>query len=293
VLAGFLLLLFLLTLPVLNVVADEGQQVAGLATCSLSSSPLAREQILDLFVKAKDFFNQANAQYQTDPAAAHTLYLKAALYFERIVQAGQIRNGKLFYNIGNCYYRVDDLGRAILNYRRAEQLIAQDPNVVQNLDFARKKRIDNVEPSTQSRILNILFFWHYDIPPLARLIIFSVCFVMLWLLAGIRLIFSRSGLNRSSGLKWGMFMAGLVSILMFGSLLVQLVDTAQHQPGVVLSAEVVARKGNSETYQPSFQEPLHAGTEFELLEARGDWLQVRLLDGRTCWLAAADVELVN
>jgi hypothetical protein len=64
-------------------------------------------------------------------------------------------------------------------------------------------------------------------------------------------------------------------------------------PGVIITQKVVARKGNSESYKKSFKDPLHAGTEFNLLKHRGNWLQVELPDARTCWLPATDVELVR
>jgi len=62
--------------------------------------------------------------------------------------------------------------------------------------------------------------------------------------------------------------------------------------GVVVATEVIARKGDSETYEPSFKEPLHAGTEFRVREERAGWLQGELGDGRTCWLPEKAVERV-
>ena len=53
-----------------------------------------------------------------DPEQAKALYLKAALRFERIAQEGNIQNGKLYYNMGNTYFRMGDIGRAIRDMRR-------------------------------------------------------------------------------------------------------------------------------------------------------------------------------
>ena len=62
---------------------------------------------------------------------------------------------------------------------------------------------------------------------------------------------------------------------------------------MVLAEEVIARKGDSDTYEASFQDPLHAGTEFVLVEERGHWIHVELPDGRRCWLPSRDVGLVR
>ena len=57
--------------------------------------------------------------------------------------------------------------------------------------------------------------------------------------------------------------------------------------------EVTARKGDGTIYRPSFDRPLHEGTEFVLREDRSSWYRVELTDGRTCWLPARAVELVT
>jgi len=61
----------------------------------------------------------------------------------------------------------------------------------------------------------------------------------------------------------------------------------------VISDNVIARKGNSETYEPSFKEPLHTGTEFRLVEKRNKWCYIELPDERRCWIPSKDVELVR
>ena len=51
-----------------------------------------------------------------------------------------------------------DIGRAILNYRRAEQYLPNDTNLHQNIAFAKTLRIDQIEDKQQTQILQILFF---------------------------------------------------------------------------------------------------------------------------------------
>jgi len=53
---------------------------------------------------------------------------------------------------------------------------------------------------------------------------------------------------------------------------------------VVLEHEVVGRKGDSTTFEPTFKEPLHMGAEFKLVEERKGWLHIELADGRRCWI---------
>ena len=120
-----------------------------LIICLLASfsygETLDREKIIDLYSQAKEMFREANTLAAKDPAGARALYQKSLMRYERIVKEGKIGNGKLFFNFGNIYFRIKDIGRAILNYRRAQRYIPNDPNLKQNLDYARSIRMDRIE----------------------------------------------------------------------------------------------------------------------------------------------------
>jgi SH3-like domain-containing protein len=94
-------------------------------------------------------------------------------------------------------------------------------------------------------------------------------------------------------LRWGLVFAVGLAVLLGGSLIAEAVTRVRITPGVIIDTVVTARKGNSEAYAQSFTEPLHAGTEFELIEKRDAWYYVRLADGRTCWIPAKSAELVR
>ena len=55
-----------------------------------------------------------------------------------------------------------------------------------------------------------------------------------------------------------------------------------------MNAKVTARKGNSESYDAAFTEPLAQGVEFVLLGRRDDWLHVRIGDRNTAWISEQD-----
>jgi hypothetical protein len=67
---------------------------------------------------------------------------------------------------------------------------------------------------------------------------------------------------------------------------------ATAKEGVILAEEVAARKGDGESYSPSFAAPLHEGTEFVLLDERGDWLHIRLMDDRACWIPRSSAGII-
>jgi tetratricopeptide (TPR) repeat protein len=251
-----------------------------------SGASLSAADIQQLFQEANHLFRRGNELSRTDPAGAKDSYRAAVIRFERIVDEGGIENGKLFYNIGNAYFRLDDLGRAILNYRRAGQFLSGDANLTQNLRYARSRRIDQIEEKQETQVLKTLLFWHYDLSQQTRSALFAGFFAAFWLLAALRLFFS----DRVPAAL--LAVCGGVALLFLGSLGVESFS-GSHDGGVILAEQVVGRKGDGDTYEPSFKEPLHAGTEFALVENRGEWYQVELADGQRCWIPATAAGLIR
>lgn len=247
---------------------------------------LSDAALQDLYSEGKALFRQANEQAETDGEAARALYRRAVQRFERVVREGGIHNGKLYYNIGNIHFRLGDLGRAILYYRRAERYIPDDVNLQQNLAFARRRRADLVPEKQEQMVLKTVLFWHYDLSLRTRSILLATFCLLFW--GGLALRLLRPGAVPRAVVV----AAGVVALLLFGSILYQTEVQDALSAGVVVATEVVGRKGDGETYQPSFKEPLHAGTEFVLVERRAEWMQVELADGRRCWLPRSAVELL-
>ena len=79
--------------------------IQGGNSAGAKSANLDPAEVADLFSQAKLFFRQANEVVEKNPLRAADLYGKSALRYERIIREGGIRNGKLYYNLGNVYFR--------------------------------------------------------------------------------------------------------------------------------------------------------------------------------------------
>lgn len=265
-----------------------------LTVCMLSgawhnayASALNREQVSGLYTQAVSMFRQANELALTSPERAKALYQKSAMRFERIVNDGGIENGKLYYNIGNAYFRMNDLGMAILNYRRAEMFTPGDANLQHNLQYARSRRLDRIEEEQKTQVLKTLFFWHYDLSPKTRFTLLSIVSALFWATAFARLFYKRPMLLKT------LVFSAILAILVAGSLAVEHMSIGNTEPGVIIAPAVTARKGNSDTYEPAFKEPLHAGTEFSLVGESGNWFHIKLMDSRKCWVPKTSALLVR
>jgi tetratricopeptide (TPR) repeat protein len=274
----------------MNTRAALGVIGGALCLCALlgasASAKLASDEIRGNLAAGEQAFHKAMELDRSDPEAARAYYRDAILNFERIVNDGGVKNGELYYDIGNAYFRLGDLGRAILNYRRSGLYMPNDANLRQNLEYARNRRADRIERKEQENVYRTLFFIHYDIPSRAKLIILASCFAAVWVSAGLRL-FVRAG-----SLKVILVVAAVVSAIFLASLAVDAVSFSRRPPGVITAGEVTGRMGDADSYQPSFKEPLHSGTEFKLLEKRAGWWRIELDNGDATWIPTGSAELV-
>lgn len=256
--------------------------------CLLSQSLLARAEQPDITPEVQALMQETTALFHKasendDSGEAAKLYEKALLRYQKISR--DVPSGNVYYNIGNTYFRLGDIGRAIVNYRRAEKHIPGDPNLQHNLGYVLAKRQDAITPQQEKPLLRTLFFWHFALSQNVRIIVFVACYISFWLFAG--LVF----LSPWRVSPWTLAPFATVTLLFASSLFLSRYGS-EEAAGVITAQEVIARKGDSRSYQSSFTNPLHAGTEFLLLEKRGSWLQVELQDGRRCWIPARSSELI-
>lgn len=251
-----------------------------------SASSLSQEQLYALLNEANTAFQQANATVD-DRDRAGELYTKAILLYEKIVDQGHIHNAKLYYNLSNAYFLTDDLGRAILNYRRAQRLDGSDVNIRNNLAFARSQRLDKVAVQTERRVLETLFFWHYDFSLRTKFFLVCLFFAFLCVILTAMIWFGRGPTTTTAAVVCALVLIGFVV-----SVSVESRRRAHTIHGVVISPEIVARQGDGPNYPASFKDPLHAGTEFRLLEQRPGWFHIALSDGSEAWVPDSAADLV-
>ena len=88
---------------------------------------------------------QEAALKEAETAYTSEDYAKAiALYEEVLSSHGE--SAAVYYNLGNAYYKAGKLGPAILNYERCLLLQPGDADARFNLQMARQKTIDKIEP---------------------------------------------------------------------------------------------------------------------------------------------------
>jgi hypothetical protein len=217
------------------------------------------------YQQSLDAFDQANS-----PAD----YLRSTALYQELLDKG-IVSGGLLYNQGNAYMRAGQRGRAIACYRQALAYRPRDPQLRANLQLA-------LGPGTALRpdrsLMDYLLFWQDWISYPGKLHATALLASIAFVLGLLGLYVRRRVLGRTA-------LSLLVSTLILGiSAVYDWYRFDQIERGAVIRREVIARKGNAESYGPAFTKPLTEGTEFRVLERRPPWLSIQLPGGQSGWV---------
>lgn len=259
--------------------------VCVLVLIPVSSSAMSESEAKGLLREGEKAFRLASELALDDPAAAREQLQQSLIFFERLVRDGKVKNGRLYYNVGNAYFRLGDLGRAILYYRKSEELIGGDENLQRNLSAARSFRLDRIEPRMEGQVLRRILSWNMRLGRPLRMVLFFLAYYLMWGLAGFHLFRKRVWVRNTA-----LFLALMVCPVLLVSLAIGEIEALRSLSGVIIDRAIIGRKGDSASYEPSFAEPLHAGTEFAVLEKRRGWLHIELADGRRCWIPSSSAE---
>lgn len=240
------------------------------------------------FLAANQLFEQANEKALENPTEAQDLYQESILKYQFLTDSSNAgsTSPELYTNLGNAYFFAGDQGRAVLNYQRALSLDPLQEKALHNLHYARSLTIDELPATRTQQIIEALSFWHrWSVP--TRLVILALANTLLWA-ALARLLYGRTRWHYLS-----IAAAATMTLIFALSLVTSQQRWDNEVEGVVVEREVIARQGNGYIYDNAFTSPLHAGTEFSVIERRVDWYHARLLDGTTCWLPATGIALVK
>ena len=230
---------------------------------------------------AQKVFTDANQAYQEGN------YRMAADGYESILKSGNVFSKELFFNLGNAYFRLNQIGLSLLNYERALRLDPSDESIQQNLVVARARVSDDIEPVTTVFFIR---WWHNlrGAFPADTWAIFGLFFLWLgaigfafWLLD-----------NERDRKKYG-FVTGLtavpLSILLF--LLAQTSASVLKTPyGIIITPETALK--NAPDPNATAINKLHEGLKIEILDAIGTMTKVKLPNGEDGWLPTTDVEKI-
>lgn len=221
--------------------------------------------------------------FRANQAYLEDRYEEAAQLYEILVRRGH-PNGHVFFNLGNTYVRLGEIGKAILYYRKAAILLPRDGDLKANLQYARSLAKDRIEGASPS-LWNTLAFWYFGMNLQELLVVLLFFNLLFWASA----LFSLY--RNSEWLKWTFWLSLMLCLLLGASAGMKYRETFLNTGGVLLDDEVPVRAGFSRNDTVLFV--LHEGAEFSILDREKGWWKITLADGKKGWVTAGSVGRVG
>ncbi len=226
--------------------------------------------------QGEELFQQAVGKYQSGD------YEAAILLNEQLLNELGQESSAGYFNLGNSYFKSGKLGKAVLNYLRAQELSVRDADIKANLAFARQAVVQVEADSGVSRHTR----WVEVFRSLSRGEFKWLAAAAIMLTGGVFL--------------WSLY-AGLPLKRVF--LLTGISCVAAAYIGVAFIVCFVERIGravvltNTEArFEPSQQATVYfkvsEGAEIKVIRQKDGWVKIQRADGRSGWVMDQDAERI-
>lgn len=262
-------------IPMADTVAVASTDTTGVLTSALPAVPSLGD------VPRDTLWSRANAAYSNGN------YRQAVDLYDALLAQG-VHSGKLYYNLGNSWFKQGRMGKAILNYNRALLLDPTDEDTRYNLAMANARIVDKIDTVPEfflkSWLRDLGLLLGSDAWAVLGLVFLGLTFaaVMLWLLAN-TLVLRKLG-----------FYGGIVSLVFcFVSTFYahfQRTRLLHGTEAVVMNLVAPVKSSPGAGSKDIFV--LHEGTRVRILERLDGWTEIVLADGNKGWIATNAIEAI-
>lgn len=226
-------------------------------------------------------FEQANQLYRNGD------YQKSSQMYEQIIKNGY-ESPAIYYNLGNSYFKLQNVPAAILNFERAKKLSPNDEDINYNLRLTNLKVIDKIEPVPQLFFIN---WWQSFINLFSSEDWAVVGIILLWLTAVccVILYVVRNFILQRIAFIFAVIIFSVSIIAFIG--MYQRYQIEQNEQFAIVFSQIVSVKSAPDS-QSTDLFVLHEGVKLEFLDAVGEWRKIRLVDGKMGWIETIHLRVI-
>ncbi len=229
-----------------------------------------------------DKFSEANNLYN------NSKYQKSIEIYFQILDSG-VHSTELYYNLGNSFYKLNDISNSILFYEKSLKLDPTDKDVINNLKMVNNTIIDDItkipEPFINNQLNKLSNNFSYSTWGLISIIL-SFSFLIIFILY----FFSKKPIVKRTS-----FVFLFILSLLIGSSSKISLDTYEknylEKYAIIFSSKIEIKA------EPNLRSEnlltLHAGTKVKIINTFNDeWVKIKLVNGQEGWISKNEIKII-
>lgn len=234
---------------------------------------------LFLLVKMADAQDGTVLLQQAADAYSNGDYQTAIDQYEQLLAGGQDAF-EVYYNLGNAYFKNNQIAPAILNYERAARINPADADLQHNLAMAKSRTVDKVDMIAVPEFVTG-YKSFVNATPADRWGTLSILsFVLMLLAIGAFLYLSQRWMKQLALGAGGLLFLLAIAFFFFGWQQTNWLNSRKE--AIIFQPSITVTSTPDKTGEELFV--LHEGTKVRIVERFRDWIRVRIGDGNTGWV---------
>lgn len=236
---------------------------------------------ISLLSRADELFDNANKLYSENN------YIEALSNYKKLEEKG-IESASLYFNIGNCYYKLDSINMAILYFERAKKLKPNDADIQHNIDYINQSYTDKIEELPQ------IFFsrWNQALIKLfgkSTWTYFSIITYLILLISIVIFFTNDKTKIKKNSLIISIIALGLsifTSVYAYQEYKYQTKDNS----AIIFTPTLNVKSSPDESSANLFV--IHQGTKVFIIDKIDKWLNIKIKDGNQGWVKEENLKII-
>ncbi len=211
----------------------------------------------------------------------------AAQIYESMLRTDGVSAG-LFYNLGNAYYKQDEIPKAILNYERALLLSPGDEDIQHNIEIAKLKTVDKITPVGRFIFTEWVEAIRMQLSSDGWAIFAVVTFLLF--IASLFIFFFAGRLWMKKSAFFGGIAFLLICLFANFSAYTQKSRVENRDHAIVFTPSIVVKSTPDDSGTDLFV--IHQGLKVKVIDKVRDWVRVELEDGNDGWIKSDNLQII-
>lgn len=235
--------------------------------------------VISMFANTQQTIAVANEAYNQG------LYDSALNTYHQVIDQG-LESGELYYNIGNAYYKNNDVASAILYYEKARKLLPNDENIEYNLSIANSMIVDKIENVPELFYKEWWNFFYNFMGADAWAIFALISFALLVFTIGSFIISNKRSHRKISFYISGIFF--LVTVTTSTLAYQKYYYNIEHKEAIVFDLSITVKSSPTQNAVDLFV--IHEGTKVRIIDKIDNWVEIRIKNGSVGWLPEKSIK---